>query len=111
MSRKEHYIKEKWHLNGRFKINVIWRHILNIDWASQMVLVVKNLPANTGDIRDACLIHEMGRSPGGGHDNPLQYFCLESPHGQRSLVHYSPWSCKELDRTEHLSAVRSIGLS
>ena len=50
MSRKGHYKKEKQHLNGRFKINVIWRHILNIDWASQMVLLVKNLPANTGDI-------------------------------------------------------------
>ena len=50
MSRKGQYKKEKQHLNGRFKINVIWRHILNIDWASQMVLVVKNLPANTGDI-------------------------------------------------------------
>ena len=50
MSRKGQYKKEKQHLNGQFKINVIWRHILNIDWASQMVLVVKNLPANTGDI-------------------------------------------------------------
>ena len=71
MSRKEHYIKEKWHLNGRFKINVIWRHILNIDWASQMVLVVKNLPANTGDARVMGSIPGLGRSSGVGNGNPF----------------------------------------
>ena len=43
-----------------------------------MVLVIKNLPANAGDIRDAGLIPESGRSPGGGHGNPLQYSCLEN---------------------------------
>ena len=43
-----------------------------------MALVVKNLPANAGDIRDAGLIPGLGRSPGGGHGNPLQYSCLES---------------------------------
>ena len=90
MSRKGYYEKEKQYLNGRFKINVIWRHILNIDWASKMVLVVKNLPANTGDLRDAYLICGMGRSPGGGHGNPLQYSCLGSSHGQRNLVRYNP---------------------
>ena len=42
-----------------------------------------------------------GRSPGGGHGNPLQYSCLENPHGQRNLVGYSPRGCKELDMTEH----------
>ena len=34
-----------------------------------------------------------GRSPGGGHGNPLQYSCLENPHGQKSLAGYSPWGC------------------
>ena len=48
-------------------------------WASQMVKVVKNLPANAGDIRDLCSIPGSGRSPGGGHGNPLQYPCLENP--------------------------------
>ena len=43
---------------------------------SQMVLVVKNLPANAGDVG---LIPGWGRSPGGGHGNPLQYPCLENP--------------------------------
>ena len=36
-------------------------------------------------------------SPGEEHGNPLQYFCLENPHGQRSLVGHTPWGCKELD--------------
>ena len=45
----------------------------------QVVLVVKNPPANAGDIRDAGLIPGSGRSPGGGHGNPLQYSYLENP--------------------------------
>ena len=40
----------------------------------------------------------------GGNGNPLQYFCLAKFHGQRSLAGYSPWTCKESDTTEHLSA-------
>ena len=42
-------------------------------------LVVKNLPANAGDIRDSGSIPGSGRSPGGGNGNPLQYSCLENP--------------------------------
>ena len=50
------------------------------DWRdSQVVLVVKNLPANAEDIRDAGLIPGLGRSVGEGHDNALQYSCLENP--------------------------------
>ena len=44
-----------------------------------MVLVVKNLLANAGVIRDIGLITGSGRSPGGGHGNPFQYSCLENP--------------------------------
>ena len=44
-----------------------------------MVLVVKNQPANAGDMRDAGLIPGLGRSPGEEHGNPLQYSCLENP--------------------------------
>ena len=58
--------------------------------ASQMMLVVKNPPANVGDVRDMGLIPGLGRSPGGEHGNPLQYSCLENHHGQRNLVDYSP---------------------
>ena len=55
-------------------------------WASQVALVVKNPPAKAGDTRDSDSIPASGRSPGGGHGNPLQYSCSENPHGQRSLV-------------------------
>ena len=48
------------------------------EWASQVVLVVKSLPANAGDIRDMGLIPVSGRSPGGGNGNPLQYPCLQN---------------------------------
>ena len=44
-----------------------------------MVLVVKNPPANAGDIRDIGSIPGSARSPGGGNGNPLQYSCLENP--------------------------------
>ena len=37
------------------------------------------------------LIPELGRYPGEGHGNPLQYSCLENPHGQKSLVGYASW--------------------
>ena len=43
-----------------------------------MLLVTKNWPANAGDIRDVSSITESGRSPGGGHGNPLHYPCLEN---------------------------------
>ena len=42
-------------------------------------LVMKNLPANAGRVRDVGLIPGLGRSPGEGHGNPLQYSCLENP--------------------------------
>ena len=48
-------------------------------WASQLVLVVKNPPPNAGDARDKGSIPGSGRSPEGGHDNPLQSSCLENP--------------------------------
>ena len=62
--------------------------------------MVKNLPVNAGD---KSLILGLGRSPGGGHGNPLQCSCLENPPGQRSLAGYSPWGHKESDTTEKLS--------
>ena len=58
--------------------------------AFQMVLVVKNPPANAGDIRDLCSIPGSGRSPGGGHGQPTPVFLPEKSHGQRSLAGYSP---------------------
>ena len=72
------------------------------DWAmreAQVALVVKNLPANAGNLRDAGSILGLGRSSGGGHGNPLHCSCLENPHGQRSLVgsvHRVTKSCTQL---------------
>ena len=53
------------------------QHILGLPRCHS--LVVKNLPANAGDIRDAALILGSERSPGEGNGNPLQNFCLENP--------------------------------
>ena len=55
-----------------------------------MTLVVKNPPANAGDIRDVGSNLRVGRSPAGGHGNPLQYSCLENPMDRgawRASVH------------------------
>ena len=59
--------------------------------------------ASACNARDLGLIPGLGRSPGGGKGSPLQYSCLENPHGQRSLAGYSLWGCKESDTTERLS--------
>ena len=64
------------------------------------VSAVRKPPANTGDARDQGLIPASGRSAV-GNGSLLQYSCLGNP-GQRSLVGYSPWSCKELDMTQHI---------
>ena len=63
----------------------------------------KESACNAGDLG---LIPGLGRSPGGGHGNPLQYSCLENPHGQRRLAGYSPWGRKESDMTEQLSTAQ-----
>ena len=52
------------------------------------------------------MIPRSGRSSGGWHGNSLQYSCLENPHGQKSLVGYSPWGGKESDMTEQLSTAQ-----
>ena len=44
-----------------------------------VVPVVKSLPANAGNVRNVSSVPGLGRSPGGGHGNPLQNFCLENP--------------------------------
>ena len=74
--------------------------------ASQVALVVKTLPADAGDLRDSGSIPGSGRSPGEGHGNPLQYSCLENPHG---LAGYSPQDRKESDTTEQLNWIFDNG--
>ena len=66
--------------------------------ATQVVLVVKNPPANEGDIRDMSSIPGSERSPGAGHGHPLQYSCLENPMDR--WVGYNLCGRKELDTTE-----------
>ena len=80
--------------------------------------MVKNPPANTGDLRDAALIPGLERSTEAGNGNALQHFCLQNPmdkgkkksikkkksRGQRSLAGYSSRGCKELDMTDRVCA-------
>ena len=66
---------------------------------------MKNLPANAGDVREVRSIPGLGRSPGGGNDNPLQYSCLknpwtEEPGGLQSMGSQGPQSM-ELQRVGH----------
>ena len=70
--------------------SVIKRNEPQIPGAPQVALVVKNQPANAGDVRDSGLIPGLGRAPGGGHGNPLQYSCLENPM-DRGAWQASPW--------------------
>ena len=73
--------------------------------------MVKNLPGNAGDIRDMGSIPGSGRSPGGGHGNPLQYSCLENPMDRgawRATVHRvsESWTrVKQLSTHVHKSPV------
>ena len=59
-------------------------YLIYLNWASQVALVVKNLPANAGDIRDSGWIPGLGRSPGEGNGNPLEYSCLENPMDRKA---------------------------
>ena len=65
----------------------------------------KESTCNAGDLGS---ITGLGRSPGGGHGNPVQYSCLENPHGWRSFVGCSPWGHKESDATELLNTAQHI---
>ena len=72
------------------------------------------IPSNSADkestcnARDSSLIPGLGRSSGDGIGFPLQYSCLENPHGLKSLAGYSSWGCQELDMTELLSTALAI---
>ena len=59
--------------------------------ASQVALVVKNTPASAGDLRDLGSIPALGRSPGGGHGNAVQYSCLENSMDSGAWCATSPW--------------------
>ena len=74
--------------------------------ASQVAFMVKNLPTNEGDIRDAGSICGSGGSPGGGHGHPLQYSLLENP-----MDRGAGGPCKESDMTEVTQHTHSTSLS
>ena len=106
-----------------FRFKSTWNWFLCRAWSrdpphcSYRYLVVPvDFPGVSDGKESACsagdlgLIRGLGRSLGGGNGNPLQYSCLENPHGQRSLEGYSPWGRKESDITEHLSTAH-ISLS
>ena len=78
--------------------------ILNMNLASQVMLVVKNLPDNAGDVREVGSTPGSGRFPGGGCSNPLQYSCLENPIDKGGwadyTVHKVPKNPKHKNTTE-----------
>ena len=75
----------------------------------QARILERGFPCGSADKESACnmgnlgSIPGLGRSPGGGHGNPLQCSCLENPHRQRNLAGFSPKGRKELDTTQQLS--------
>ena len=78
-----------------------------------MVLVVKNLPANTGDIRDVGSIPGVGRSPGGVYGNPLQYSCLENSTDRGAwwaIVHKVAKSQTGRERLSKHADLKCLGL-
>ena len=70
-------------------------------WDFPGSLAGKESFCNAGDLG---WIPGLGRSPGEGHGNPLQYSGLQNPHGQRSLADYCLWGHQESDMTEHSTA-------
>ena len=78
------------------------------DGGSQVALVIKNSPANAGDVKEASSIPELGRSPREGNGNPFQYSCLENPMDRRAwqaMVH----RIEESDSTEATEHALRIG--
>ena len=91
-----------------------------ISWKLKLIISIllllecrKGFPGGSNCKESACNEGDLGsipgleRSPGGGHGNPLQYCCLENPHGQRSLAGYSPWGHKESDTSEQLNTAQN----
>ena len=86
----EHDIQAYVSVVGTSQSSVRIQGYFKIQWASPVVLSGKESACSTGATGDVGSIPGSGGSPGRGHGIPLQYSCLENPHGQRSLVGYSP---------------------
>ena len=87
-------------------INSVNLQILDFNFKLDFYIILYK--ETTCNAQDPSLIPGLGRSPGAGHGNLLQYSYLENPHGQRSLAGYSPWGLKELDTTELLSTAHNL---
>ena len=87
------------------------------DWTELNRYVSMGFPVGSNGKESTCTVWDLDSipglrsSPGGGHGNQLWYFCLENPHGQMSLVGYSPWNHKESHMTEWLSTAQHIYVS
>ena len=113
-----------WHMSGALWISVEWAYksdrgipredlpiallaslfvYLCLHWGFPYGSVGKEFICNGGDLG---LIPGLERVSGEGNGNPLQYSCLDNPHGQRNLAGYSPWPPKELDTAEQLSTAQ-----
>ena len=84
------------HLNSTYRIKEFYTKaiIMGIHKALMVFSGGSDSKESTCNAGDLDSIPGLGRSPGGGHGNPLQYSCLKNPHGQRSLAGYSPWVAK-----------------
>ena len=88
-------------LDGRsLKVILKRKGLYTESWASLVAQMIKESICSLAALG---LIPRVGRSTGAGHGNPLQYSCLENPHGQRSLAGCSPWGRKESDTTERVT--------
>ena len=91
-----------------------WKDTPEMPWRRNRLLtpVFLGFPGCSDGKESTCNVGDLGLIPGlersfrGGHGIPLQYSCLESPHGQRNLAGYSPRGCRELDMTERRSTAR-----
>ena len=77
-----------------------------IDVTNNLDIIEDLLGDSDGNPGDLGSIPGLGRSPGRGHGNALQYSCLENTHGQKSLAGYSPLGLKDLDMAEWLSTAQ-----
>ena len=86
---------------GLQRIRHDWSDLAHTMHKWHLVIFFKGFSGGSECKESACKARDLGsipgleRSPGGGHGNSLQHSCLENPHGQRSLVGYSSWGCKE----------------
>ena len=83
-------------------------HSMNKSGALQVVLVVKDMPVNTGDIREVGVIPGLGRSPGEGNGSPLQCSCLDNPMDRGAWRAIDHGVTKSQPRLKRLSAQHSI---